>query len=95
MTATVPVTVRIPVEVNERLEKIAAATQRSKSWLAAEAIGAFVTSESEFLAAVEEGIADARAGRLVEHGRVRRWLLSWGSGKDIPMPKPGRGPRPK
>ena len=93
MPETVPVTVRIPIEVSERLEAIAEATARSKSWLAAKAISAFVASEREFLAAVAEGREDARAGRLAEHDQVRRWLLSWGSGKDLPMPKSARGPR--
>jgi predicted transcriptional regulator len=41
----------------------------------------------EFLAHVDEGIADAKAGRVVPYEKVRRWLLSWGSGKELPPPK--------
>ena len=33
--------------------------------------------------------ADAREGRLISHGAVRRWLSSWGSAK--PLPRPRRG----
>src|SRR5256885_250541 len=73
---TVPVTVRIPDEVNDQLEKLAKATARSKSWLAAEAIGAYVASESSFIAAVEEGRKAARAGDVVPFADVRRWLES-------------------
>ena len=83
---TVPVTVRIPVEVNERLEKLSQATSRSKSWLAAEAIGSFVASESQFLDAVEEGRKAARDGRTVAHEDVRRWLDGWGSEEELPPP---------
>jgi predicted transcriptional regulator len=43
--------------------------------------------QGEFLAHVEEGIADAKAGRVVPYEKVRRWLLSWGSGKELPPPK--------
>lgn len=43
--------------------------------------------EADFLAAVEEGLADAKAGRSVPYEKVRRWLLSWGTGKELPPPK--------
>lgn len=33
--------------------------------------------------------ADARAGRLISHGAVRRWLASWGSGRPLPRPRSG------
>ena len=39
------------------------------------------------LAAVEEGIADSAAGGTIPYERVRRWLLSWGSRKEITPPK--------
>ena len=42
---------------------------------------------AEFLAAVDEGIADAEAKRTVSFEKVRRWLLSWGSDKELPPPK--------
>jgi predicted transcriptional regulator len=40
-----------------------------------------------FLAAVEEGLADAEYGRTVPYEKVRRWLLSWGTDKELPSPK--------
>jgi len=30
--------------------------------------------------------ADVRAGRLISHDAVRRWLSSWGSDKRLPRP---------
>jgi len=33
----------------------------------------------EFLEAVARGLADAVAGRVVEHDRVARWLTQWGT----------------
>jgi predicted transcriptional regulator len=32
--------------------------------------------------------ADAKAGRVISHGTVRRWLSSWGS--EAPLPRPRR-----
>jgi predicted transcriptional regulator len=40
-----------------------------------------------FLAHVDEGLADAKAGRLESYEKVRRWLLSWGTGKEQRPPK--------
>lgn len=42
-----------------------------------------------FDAAVEEGIAAANAGRTIRYEDVRRWLLSWGTDKDLPPPECG------
>lgn len=40
-----------------------------------------------FLKAVEEGLADADAGRTVPYEDVRRWLLSWGAETELPLPE--------
>jgi predicted transcriptional regulator len=43
--------------------------------------------QAEFRAAVEEGMADARAGRTIPLEAVKRWLLSWGSENELPPPE--------
>jgi hypothetical protein len=40
-----------------------------------------------YLAAVDEGLADAEAKRTVPFEKVRRWLLSWGTDQELPPPK--------
>jgi predicted transcriptional regulator len=40
-----------------------------------------------FLAAVDAGIADADAGRIVPYENVRQWLLSWGTVDELPPPE--------
>ena len=42
---------------------------------------------AEFLAAVDEGLTDAEAKRTVSFEAVRRWLLSWGTDRELPPPK--------
>ncbi len=37
--------------------------------------------------AVEEGLADAKAGRLVDGESVMRWLESWGTDHELPPPR--------
>jgi predicted transcriptional regulator len=62
----------IPVELNDALAQLASARRKRKSTLVREALAAFVQSEQEFAAAVEEGRADVRAGRVVDHADVMR-----------------------
>ena len=43
--------------------------------------------DAEYLAAVDEGVAEIKAGKGVPYAKVRRWLLSWGSDNELPPPK--------
>ena len=65
-------TVRLPAEVKDQLGVLADRTRRTRSFLAGEAIGAFVRREMEIVAGIERGLEDFRAGRVVSrilHGR--------------------------
>jgi predicted transcriptional regulator len=47
-------------------------------------------AESEAEAEVEaRAEADVRAGRLISHSAVRRWLQSWGTSNPLPRPRVG------
>jgi predicted transcriptional regulator len=37
--------------------------------------------------ALAEAEADVAAGRLVPHGKVVRWLRSWGTTRELPCPR--------
>ena len=39
------------------------------------------------VAEVAEAQADVDAGRTVSYEKVRRWLLSWGTGKELARPR--------
>ena len=43
--------------------------------------------DAEFLAAVDQGLAEIKAGKSVSYAKVRRWLLSWGTDNELPPPK--------
>ena len=79
--------IRLDEDLRGRLEKLAQRTKRSKSFLAAEAIAAYVEAEDWQLEEVATGLRELDAGRMVEHERVSRWLRSWGK------PTEGRPPR--
>lgn len=45
------------------------------------------SEDAKFLAAVDEGLADADSGRLIPYQKIRRWLLSWGTENELPPPE--------
>jgi predicted transcriptional regulator len=70
--------VRIDLATKKRLEALAKSSRRTKSFLAAEAIAAYVDRESWQVEEIHAGLKELDAGRSVTHDRVSRWLRSWG-----------------
>jgi predicted transcriptional regulator len=67
MTASTTMTIRVRPDVKEKLDRIAADTQRSKSFLAGEAVAAYVERELKIIDGIKRGMADVAAGRVVSH----------------------------
>ena len=67
MTASTTMTIRVRPDVKEKLDRIASDTQRSKSFLAGEAVAAYVERELEIIDGIKRGMADAAAGRVIPH----------------------------
>jgi predicted transcriptional regulator len=63
-------TIRVRPDVKEKLDRIASDTQRSKSFLAGEAVAAYVERELEIIDGIKRGMADVAAGRVVPHEQV-------------------------
>jgi predicted transcriptional regulator len=76
MTETL--SVRIDAVTKKRLDALARRSKRSKSFLAAETITAYVEMEEWQLGEILAGIADAEACKVISHDRVATWLRSWG-----------------
>jgi predicted transcriptional regulator len=89
MADTATLTVRLPSEIEARLDRLARDTSVSKSELAAAAIAAYLDEREHQLEKIREGLADAEAGRVVSHEEVARWLDSWGIANELPPPKCG------
>ncbi len=79
--------VRIDVGTKKRLEALARRSRRSKSFLAAEAIAAFVDAESWQLDEIQAASSELDAGRGVPHKDVKKWLRSWGRTREQRAPR--------
>jgi len=71
MTSTT-LTVRLTPELKEQLSALARRTQRTKSFLAGEAIASYVAREAAIIEGIEQGLEDMRAGRVVPHEAAKR-----------------------
>ena len=65
-------TVRLSNDTKGKLATLVDRMQRTRSFLAAEAIAAYVERELAIVGGIERGRADVRAGRVTPHHEVGR-----------------------
>ena len=80
--------VRLSQKTKAELDKLAASTGRTRSYLAARAIAEYVELNRWQVEGIEAAIREADAGApLVEHEPVAAWLQSWEGDDDVPPPR--------
>jgi predicted transcriptional regulator len=67
MPTSTTMAIRLSSETKNKLERPAAGIRRSKSFLAAEAVSAYVEREFEIIDGMRRGMADVKTGRVVPH----------------------------
>ena len=60
-----PISLRVPADLIETLDKIAAALERSRSWVMLRALRQYVADEGQEVLDVQEGIAEAERGEMI------------------------------
>jgi RHH-type rel operon transcriptional repressor/antitoxin RelB len=85
MTETL--SIRIDAATKRRLDALSKRSKRSKSFLAAEAITAYVESEEWQLGEVQAAMKELDKGRGVSHEHVSKWLRSWGTESETKAPR--------
>lgn len=79
--------IRLDPDTKNKLDALAKSSRRSKSFLAAEAIAAYVATESWQLSEIEQGITDLDKGDAIAHTDVKEWLESWGKKNERRPPR--------
>jgi predicted transcriptional regulator len=69
-TNSVPVSIRLPADVIETLDKVAAALERPRSWVMLRAIRQYLADEGRETLDVQEGIAEAERGEVFDFDEV-------------------------
>jgi predicted transcriptional regulator len=70
-------TVRIPSELQDRLDAIAEAIDRPRSWVVNRALEAFVESESWQIEEIKRGLAEADAGEFATEAEIEAAFEKW------------------
>jgi len=71
-------TIRLETELKGRLDQLAEATRRSKSFLAAEAIRDFIELNEWQIQEIKDAVKEADGGDFAAEKDVRKTLRKWG-----------------
>lgn len=85
--ASTTFTVRVEPAVKKRLEKLAQSTGRSRSFLAAEALGEYLDVNEWQIEGIGRAIASLDRGEGVPHEQVKQWAKSLGRKRERQLPK--------
>lgn len=76
---TTTMTIRLEDEIKARLDALAEATQRSKSFLAAEAIRVYVESNEWQIGEIHAALIEADAGDFATEDDLAAMARKWGA----------------
>jgi predicted transcriptional regulator len=77
MAESTTISIRLEADVKTRLDQLADATNRSKSFLAAEAIRAFVDLNEWQIREIQTALREADAGDFAKPSEVNKVLGKW------------------
>jgi RHH-type transcriptional regulator, rel operon repressor / antitoxin RelB len=86
-TETSVITIRIPQQMQDRLDRLAETTRRSRNFHATEAIAEYIALNEWQIERIKEGIRDADAGQTVPHVKVKEWARSLRTEKPLRRPR--------
>ena len=75
---TASVSARLTPDTAKKIALLAKALNRSKSYLAAEAIEAYVNDQQWQIEAIVEGIKEADEGKFANERQMKKALAKWG-----------------
>ncbi len=81
--------IRVPEEISERLEKLAESTGRTRSFLALDALRRYLAQEEWQTQAVRGAVArgDSGMAKYSSHDTVDIWLSGWGTDEEGDAPE--------
>ena len=79
--------VRLDPSAKKRLQKLAKSTGRSRAFLAAEAISAYLDTNEWQISGISRALASLDRGKGIAHARVSEWVTSWETPKERRSPR--------
>jgi predicted transcriptional regulator len=82
MSSSTTMTIRLDPELKTRLDRLSAATHRSKSYLAAEAVREYIETNEWQIAEIQKSIKEADAEEFASTEEVEAIINKWGVNGD-------------
>jgi RHH-type rel operon transcriptional repressor/antitoxin RelB len=81
-------TLRLDAATLRRLDQLAEVTERSKAWLAAQAVKDYLELNEWQTQAISAAVkrADSRGAKFIDHEKVDEWLDRWGTPQERKLP---------
>src|ERR1700737_1188785 len=86
-TRSATLSIRLKPETKKRAAKLAKTSGRSSNFLIADAVESYVADQERMLAEVRQADRQVKSGHYVRHEDMKAWLLSWGTDRELPVPK--------
>lgn len=80
-------TAHVPVELADKVDKVAERLERSRGWVMKQALAAWIAQEEERDRLTHEALADVDAGQVIDHQVVKSWANSLGTAQALPVPR--------
>ena len=93
--ASSPFSLRLSSDLKERLDAVAESEDRSASYVATKAIEAFLDARDAKDRAIDAAFREADKGIFVSQAAVHRWMESWDTDDELPIPEPDIFPEDK
>jgi RHH-type transcriptional regulator, rel operon repressor / antitoxin RelB len=71
------VTVRLDEDLQERVDRLAGALERPRSWVITRALEQFVAAQAWQIEEIERGVAEADAGDFASDAKVKAVFAKW------------------
>lgn len=86
-TKSATLSIRLNPETKKRLARLAKASGRSSNFLIADAVEVYVSDQEQMLAEVRQADRQVKSGHYIRNEDMKAWLLSWGTDRELPIPK--------
>jgi predicted transcriptional regulator len=70
---TQTLSVRVDADTADRLDRLAEATDRPRSWHIEQALDAYLDVQAWQIREIEKGVAELMAGKGVPHSKIKEW----------------------
>ena len=86
-TRSATLSIRLKPNTKKRLARLAKASGRSSNFLIADAVEVYVSDQERMLAEVGQADRQVASGHYIKNDDMKAWLLSWGTDRELPVPK--------